>query len=116
MQIPLGIMLVLSGLGCQNGASTVVDTPPLPSHYIDAQPSTSSQGTVGTNITYSSSFAPSPYPQIGNHVYDRNAWSEPTDWHTRMRYTLYSFVWGRDPNITTAREIEASVYGFPSAH
>ena len=33
------------------------------------------------------------------------------DWHTELRSTLYSFVLGRDPNVSTVREIEASVYG-----
>lgn len=103
MQIPLVMMLALSGLGCQNGASDVIDTPPLPGHQIDAQPFNNSQGTWGAATTYSGSLAPSPYPEIGTRVYDRYSWHEPTDWHTGLRHTLYSFVWGRDPNVSTVR-------------
>jgi hypothetical protein len=117
MQIPFVIMLTLSGLGCQNGASPAIDTPPLPGHQIDAQPFTSSQGNGGAGTTYSGSFATSPYPEIGRRVYDRYSSTEqPTDWHTNLRYTLYSFVWGRDPDVSTAREIEASVYGYQTDH
>lgn len=116
MQIPLVMMLALSGLGCQNGASAVIDTPPLPGHQIDAQPFTISQGSGGATTTYSGSFAPSPYPEIGTRLYDRYSSNEPIDWHTGLRYTLYSFVWGRDPDVSTAREIEASVYGYQTGH
>jgi hypothetical protein len=112
MQIPLVMMLAMSGLGCQNGASAMIDAPPLPGYQIDTQPFTTSQGSGGATINYSGSFASSPYPEIGARVYDRYSSSEPTDWHTGLRYTLYSFVWGRDPNVSTAREIEASVYGY----
>jgi hypothetical protein len=117
MQIPLVMMLALSGLGCQNGASTVIDAPPLPGHRIDAPPLTSSQGNGGAITNYSGSFASSAYPEIGARVYDRySTAAEPLDWHTGFRYTLYSFVWGRDPNVSTAREIEASVYGYQTEH
>jgi hypothetical protein len=116
MQIPLVMMLALIGLGCQNEASAVIDTPPLPGYHIDAQPFTSSQGAGGATMNYSGSFASSPYPQIGTHVYDTPPLSQPTDWHTGLRYTLYSFVWGRDPDVSTAREIEASVYGYQTDH
>jgi len=116
MQIPLVMMLALSGLGCQNGSVVVIDTPPLPGHQIDAQPFTSSQRTGDATTTYSGPFASSPYPEIGTRVYDRYSSAEPIDWHTGLRYTLYSFVWGRDPDISTAREIEASVYGYQTEH
>jgi hypothetical protein len=115
MQIPLMMMLALSGLGCQNGANVVFDAPPLPSHQIAPQPITSLHG-AGTTTNYSGSFTSSPYPEIGTHIYDRYSSSEPIDWHTGLRYTLYSFVWGRDPNVSTAREIEASVYGDDTNH
>ena len=112
MQMPLVMMLALSGLGCQNGDSNVIDTPPLPGHSIDASPFTSPQDNGGAITTYSGSFVSSPYPEIGTRVYDPySTAAEPLDWHTGLRYTLYSFVWGRDPNVSTAREIEASVYG-----
>jgi hypothetical protein len=116
MQIPLVMMLALTGLGCQNGPSDVIDTPPLPAYQIDARPVTSAQDTGRVTSTYSGSFASTPYPEIGTRVYNRYASYEPTDWHTSLRYTLYSFVWGRDPNISTAREIEASVYGDQADH
>ena len=117
MQIPLVMMLALSGLGCQNGANAVIDTLPMPGHQIDALPFTSSQGTAGGgSVPYANTFTPSPYPEIGTRVYDRYSSYEPTDWHAEWRKTLYSFVWGRDPDVSTAREIEASVYGFQSDH
>jgi hypothetical protein len=117
MQIPLVVMLALGGLGCQNGASTLVDAPPLAGHRIETLPFTSSQVNGGGITTYSGSYTSSPYPEIGTRVYDRYSSAyEPTDWHTGLRYTLYSFVWGRDPNVNTAREIEASVYGYQAGH
>ncbi len=104
MQMPLVMMLALSGLGCQNGDSNVIDTPPLPGHLIDASPFTSPQDNGGAITTYSGSFVSSPYPEIGTRVYDPySTAAEPLDWHTGLRYTLYSFVWGRDPNVSTAR-------------
>jgi hypothetical protein len=116
MQIPLVIMLALTGLGCQNGPSDLIDTPPLPTYQIDARPVTSAQDTGRVTSTYSGSFASTPYPEIGTRVYNRYPSYEPTDWHTSLRFTLYSFVWGRDPNVSTAREIEASVYGDQADH
>jgi hypothetical protein len=116
MLIPLVMMLALTGLGCQNGPSDVIDTPPLPAYQIDARPVTSAQDTGRVTSTYSGSFASTPYPEIGTRVYNRYPSYEPTDWHTSLRYTLYSFVWGRDPNVSTAREIEASVYGDQADH
>ena len=117
MQIPLVMMLALSGLGCQNGASAVIDTPPLPGHQIDAQPFTSSQGTAGGGPCRIPALSLRRHIQKSAHVFmTATLRSEPTDWHTGLRYTLYSFVWGHDPNVSTAREIEASVYGFQSDH
>jgi hypothetical protein len=116
MQIPLVMMLALTGLGCQNGPSDVIDTPPLPAYQIDARPVTSAQDTSRVTSTYSGSFTSTPYPEIGTRVYNRYPSYEPTDWHTSLRYTLYSFVWGRDPSVSTAREIEASVYGDQADH
>jgi hypothetical protein len=110
------MVLALTGLGCQNGAVATIDTPPLPTFQLGTGAATIQQPTQGLAIPNAVGYAPTPYPEIGAHVYDRNPPSEPVDWHTALRYTLYSFVWGRDPNVSTAQEIEASVYGYSTAH
>ena len=102
MQVPFVLMLAVTGLGCHNKTSGAVDGIGL----------TSYQGGASSTGTGSGSFAPTPYPEIPSHLY--NSYSPPpdsVDWHTELHSTLYSFVFGHDPNVVTIREIEASVYG-----
>src|SRR5262249_49643687 len=92
------------------------DSLPLPGHQIGTPSFTTLQQISGADQTSSGSFTPSPYPQFGARVYARYSSYEPTDWRAECRNTLYGFVWGCDPDVATAREIEASVYGFQSEH
>jgi hypothetical protein len=111
MQIPFVMMLALTGLGCHNKTSLVVDASPLTGYQVESPPSASDQGGAYSTSTYAGSFAPTPYPDVPSRIYSSNSPPRSTNWHAGLRSTLYSFVIGRDPDVTTVREIEASVYG-----
>jgi hypothetical protein len=114
MQIPFVMMLALAGLGCQNKSSVVVDAGPLTGSQVESAPPASDQRSGYSTRTYSGSFAPTPYPDIPSRLYTNNSEPRSTNWHAELRSTLCSFVIGRDPDVSTAREIEASVYGMDS--
>jgi hypothetical protein len=116
MQVSMVMMLALTGLGCQNKAATVTEGFPVTSYQI-APPSVSSgQGGGYSTATYAGSFAQSPYPEIPSRLYARPSEDHSVNWHAELRSTLYSFVWGHDPDVSTVREIEASVYGADSEY
>jgi hypothetical protein len=112
MQIPFVMMVALAGLGCDNHTSVVVDTSPLAGYRVQSPLSGNDHG--GTFSTSAGTFAPTSYPEIPTRFY--TSYSEPPspDWHSGLRSTLCSFVIGRDPDVNTVREIEASVYGVDS--
>ena len=65
MQVAFVMMLALTGLGCQNKTTVVVDASAvnrLPGRI--PLPSASDQGSGYSTSTYSGSFAPTPYPEI----------------------------------------------------
>jgi hypothetical protein len=111
MQIPFVMMLALTGLGCQNKTGVVVDSRRLTGYQVESPPSASYQGVGNSTSSFSGSFAPTPYPDIPSRLYNSNSEPSSTNWHAGLRSTLYSFVVGRDPDVSTVREIEASVYG-----
>lgn len=114
MHIPVVLMLALTGLGCQNKTSVVIDVVPLTSYPVDSAPLATHQGGGYSGSIYSRSFAPTPYPEIPSRIYNSDSEPQLGDWHAGLRSTLWSFVLGRDPDVNTVREIEASVYGYNS--
>ena len=91
-----------------------VDAVPLTSYQVDSPHCPADQGGGYSTSTYSGSFAPTPYPEIPSRLYASHSQPHSADWHAELRSTLYSFVFGRDPDVSTVREIEASVYGVDS--
>ena len=116
MQVSMVMILALTGLGCQNKEATASETVPVTSCQIAPPSMSSGQGGGYSTTTYASSFAPTPYPEIPSRLYARPSQAHSVDWHAEMRSTLYSFVCGHDPDVSTVREIEASVYGADSEY
>jgi hypothetical protein len=112
MQAAFVLAFALTGLGCQNKSNELSDGPPVFSAAEPSAPNPDS-GAVGTTV-------PNPYPRYTtpssySGYYRRNVNDDvsdvyPTHWDA-VRSTLCSFVIGRDPEVTTTAEIEASVYG-----
>jgi hypothetical protein len=100
------VMLVaLSGLGCQNKPGDSSDVPVV----LNPAPESPSPEALsgGTSPPPYPRYYPETLPDI-EAMYGNRCSS--------MRATLYSFVFGRDPGIPTAREIEASVFGYENGH
>jgi hypothetical protein len=112
MQLSLVMMLAITGLGCHNKTSVGIDAVQATDYQVDSAPLASYQGSGSSPSSYA---APTPYPDIPSRLYTKNLRPQPTDWHAEIRSTLCSFVLGHDPDVTTIREIEASVYGVDSA-
>jgi hypothetical protein len=98
MQMSVVMVMALSGLGCQNKGCDVSPTPQ--TCY------TSSPCALNA---YPGSFAPSGYPVYAPSRYGRDNASDYT-FHSSVRSTLWSFVLGRDPDVASASEIEATFY------
>jgi hypothetical protein len=131
------VMLVaLSGLGCQNKTgdssdppAALVPTPASPAQDAPAaipspaqaapaagtspSPEASSAGMATSPEAPAASTTPPPYPRYFTEPYsDPEAlYSTPSGC---LYATLYSFVWGKDPGIPSAAEIEASALGYGS--
>jgi hypothetical protein len=116
MQIPLMMMLALTNLGCHNKPSDGIDGIPLTGYQVGSAPTASYQVSRYATSAPSGSYAGTPYPDIPSRLYARPSLSEPIDWHTELQATFCSFFLGRDPDVTTVREIEESVYGVDSGH
>ena len=97
------VMLVaLTGLGCQNKP---VDSTDLPAVLTPAPVSPSLEApTAATTST------PAPYPRYSLEAYPDVEEMYRTHLGS-LHATFYSFVFGHDPGIPSAHEIEASVYG-----
>jgi len=98
MQVSVVMVMALSGLGCQNK---------------DCAPSPSPQTYYGSSLcaehVYPGSAAPSGHPAYAPSSHGRDPASDYT-FHSSVRSTLWSFVLGRDPDVATVREIEATFY------
>jgi hypothetical protein len=105
------VMLAITGLGCQNKADIVIDPVPLTVFQVDSSPLTSHQVGGYTTSIGSGSFAPTPCPEISSRIYNSDLQPHSCDWRAELRSTFCSFFLGRDPDVITIREIEASVYG-----
>jgi hypothetical protein len=93
------MMMALSGLGCQNRSDEIGAAPTAPTAVVT--PSVD---------PLPGSTAPPPYPRY----YPENDFNVESGYRTvgdMMRATVCSFFLGRDPDVATASEIEASVYG-----
>jgi hypothetical protein len=111
MQVPLMLMLAVTGLGCHNKTSGALDGIGVTRYQVDSPSLPSYQGRGTSTPTDSGSFVSTPYPEIPSHLYNTYSVPDSVDWRTELHSTLYSFVFGRDPNVSTVRDIEASVYG-----
>ncbi len=99
------VMLVAAtGLGCQNKPVESSDLPAVLS-AAPAAPSVESNAASAT---------PPPYPRYFPESYP-DAEANYANWCSSLGATLYSFVWGHDPGISSASEIEASVFGYGDA-
>jgi hypothetical protein len=100
MQGAMVMLMALSGLGCQN---KIDDSGGLPTAIspIVSPATTPALGAV----------TPPPYPQYVVSGFDDTQAGDTNHWGV-LRSTLYSFVIGHDPDVMTAREIEASAYGY----
>jgi hypothetical protein len=117
MQVSMVMILALTGLGCENEPAGARDTLPPVFDQGHAAPSTSFPGGGYTPGNLANSFASTPYPGIPSYRYSApRTVPHDSDWHAELRSTLYSFVFGHDPEVVTIREIEASVYGEYGGH
>ena len=89
------ILIALGGLGCQNKSCHASPAPP------------AGDGWCGAHVAFPSFAPPSPaaYAPIHDHG-DAADYSRGRS----LRSTLCSFVLGRDPDVPTARDIEATFY------
>jgi hypothetical protein len=128
MQAAFVIGIALAGLGCQNKTNDLSDVPPVFSSTGSTETKPDSTETKPGTIEAKQDTAetkpggnmPDPYPRYTipssySGTYQRSHNEDvsdvyPTHWDV-MRSTLCSFVLGRDPELNTAAEIEASVYG-----
>jgi hypothetical protein len=100
MQGAFVMLMALSGLGCQNKISDSGELPAAVSPIVSPAVNPAASATT-----------PPPYPQYFNIGSGDTETADPDHWEV-LRSTLWSFVLGRDPDVMTAREIEASVYGY----
>jgi hypothetical protein len=100
MQGAMLMLMALSGLGCQN---KIGDSGELPAAVrpIASPAANPAPGAI----------TPPPYPQYSVPGSDDTETADTTYWGV-LRSTLCSFVLGHDPDVMTAREIEASAYGY----
>jgi len=105
MQSAIVMAIAITGLGCQNKSLDLLDIPPVfssaDSHYTNPYPS------YATPSSYSGYYSRT----YGGPTFD----PYPTHWDS-LRSTLWSFVLGKDPEVNTPWEIEASVYGDSAGH
>jgi len=98
MQISVVMVMALSGLGCQNKGCDPVPTPQI--SYV---------GSPCASNVYPGSTASTGYPAYAS---GGNGVATPLDYtfHGSVRSTLWSFILGRDPDVASVREIEATFY------
>jgi len=98
MQGAIVMAIALSGLGCANKSCELSDAPPACSStdraHAKPYPSYASSYSGYYSRSYGGHDSPAQISHLGG-----------------LRANLYNFVFGHDPNVATAREIEESVYG-----
>src|SRR5262249_44881168 len=94
MQGSVVMLIALSGLGCEHKSCDVLQAPPT----VD--------GRYGAHADYPT-LAPSGHPAYAPLHYSGGDASGDSH-RGSLRATLWSFVLGRDPDVPTAREIEAT--------
>ncbi len=128
MQGAIVMLLALTGLGCQNKPVDSTDLPAVltpapatpspeaPAAATTAIPSPETQAAATTaspspeTSAATTTATPPPYPRYFPETYPDI--EELYSTHLGSLYaTFYSFVFGHDPGIPSAREIEASVLG-----
>lgn len=96
------MLVTLTGLGCQNKPIDSTDLPAV----LTATPESPAPEAPASATTAT----PPPYPRYSPETYfDPEALY--SDHLSALHATLYSFVFGHDPGIPSAREIEASALG-----
>jgi hypothetical protein len=109
MQAAIVMLMALSGLGCQNKPADLTDLPPV------LAPASSAESPAPEAPTTETTTTPPPYPRYFPETYP-----DIEDLYSThlgiMTATLYSFVFGHDPGIASAQEIEASVLGPEGDH
>lgn len=111
MQATVVMLIALGGLGCQNPAS---DLPPIPAvgGEVEAPSSESTAPAPAPAITP----YPSGYPAYGVSPILTGDIPEDNSFRGCVRSTVWSFIIGRDPDVPSAREIEAAYYGGQHGH
>jgi len=94
MQGSVVMLIALSGLGCEHKSCDVLQSP------------TTVDGRYGAKVDYPS-LAPSGYPAYAP-LHDSGGDASCDTRGGSLRATLWSFVLGRDPDVPTPREIEAT--------
>jgi hypothetical protein len=99
------MLVALSGLGCQNKTENPSDLPAV----LAAPAASPAPETPAVTTT------PPPYPR-----YFPQNYPDPDAMYTThmdsFRATLYSFIFGHDPGMPSAKEIEESVFGYSDQH
>jgi hypothetical protein len=101
------MLVALTGIGCQNKPVDSTDLPPV---LTPAPASTSLEAPAAAATT-----SPPPYPRYFGPTYPDVEEMYSTHLGS-LRATFYSFVFGHDPGIPSAAEIEASVFGDGPEH
>jgi hypothetical protein len=99
MQATVVMLIGLSGLGCQNLASDLL---PIPA-------ATAATADSSANLTATSP-APTAYPTYAVSPPISSDIADGESFRHCLRNTIHSFFIGRDPDVPTARQIEAAYY------
>ena len=98
-------LVALSGLGFQNKPIESSDLPAV----LSTAPAAPAVEAVAPSTM------PPPYPRYYAESFPTTVEANYADCWSSFHATLYSFIFGRDPGIPSASEIEASVYGYGDA-
>jgi hypothetical protein len=98
MHASVVMVMALSGLGCQNKDCAPSPIPRI--YYGSSQYTTNAYPGIVGQPAYTA-YGPGGY-RIGH--------PEDYTFHGAVRSTLWSFVLGRDPDVASVREIEATFY------
>jgi len=103
--------IALAGLGGHNQPGTLTPLPSSPDALVGTV--TSSDSLHFTPYSYSGYYARAGAYEARRAGYEFPEYMSP--WGT-IRSTLWSLILGRDPDVPTPAEIDASVYGNAPSH